>query len=121
MAFSDFKNVAEVQQSYHIRYCEEDFVNPQSINPPAQFLEEIKFNRENIDIFTSEAARSEALIFPILREVYKPFASHYAIWIQKSIQADAKLNGTPDYLISTRSELGKGLVAEATRRLLGCP
>lgn len=96
MAFSDFKNISEVQQDYRIRYVEEDFIKPQSINPSAQFLQDIEFNRHHIDIFTSEAARSEAIIFPMLREVYQSFATDYALWIQKSFKVDHKLNGPPD-------------------------
>ncbi len=60
-----------------------------------------------MDIYTSEYSRCENIIYPILREVYKEFVDKYALWSHKSITYDAKLNGTPDYLFSTRSELGK--------------
>ena len=55
-------------------------------------------------------ARCEAVIFPVLREVYKGYAEHYALWIRKAIAYDEVLSGTPDYFISTRSELGKLVV-----------
>jgi hypothetical protein len=45
-----------------------------------------------------------------LREVYKGYADHYALWIKKPIVYDDVLSGTPDYFISTRSELGKLVV-----------
>ncbi|MXV73082.1 hypothetical protein F4Z99_02255 [Candidatus Poribacteria bacterium] len=48
-----------------------------------------------------------SFIFPVLREVYKGYAEHYALWIKKPIAYDEMLSGTPDYFISTRSELGK--------------
>ena len=41
---------------------------------------------------------------------HKGYAEHYALWIKKSITYDDVLNGTPDYFISTRSELGKLVV-----------
>ena len=47
------------------------------------------------------------MITPILREVYKKFHERYSFWIQKAISYNEKLNGTPDYLIATRSALGK--------------
>ncbi len=76
------------------------------------FLDEFEFNKKNIDIFTSKSARSEAIIFPILREVYKMYCDKYSLWIQKSITYDDKLTGTPDYIIATQSPLGKTVLAK---------
>ncbi|MCG8624348.1 MAG: hypothetical protein MJE68_20435, partial [Proteobacteria bacterium] len=61
---------------------------------------------EHIDIYASEGARCETIIYPILREVYKKYAKDYALWIKKPLAYDETLSGTPDYFISTRSELG---------------
>ncbi len=107
MAFSDFKSIAEVQEEYQIKYTEADFIEYLDLTPSAQFIKEFEFNEQNIDIFTSEASRCENVIYPILREVYKSFANRYALWSHKSITYDSKLTGTPDYLFSTKSELGK--------------
>jgi hypothetical protein len=107
MAFSDFKSIAEVQEEYQIKYTEADFIEYLDLKPSEQFLKEVEFNEQNIDIFTSEASRCENVIYPILREVYKSFANQYALWSHKSITYDSKLTGTPDYLFSTKSELGK--------------
>lgn len=79
----------------------------QEISPPELFLKEFEFNRENIDLFTSEASRTDLVITPILREVYKQYHDKYSFWIQKYIAYSDKLNGTPDYIIATRSALGK--------------
>ena len=111
MAFSDFKTVPEVQKKFGIRHIENDFIKIEDgASPSEQFLQELEFNREYIDIFASEGARCEAVIFPVLREVYKRYANYYALWIKKSIIYDDVLSGTPDYFISTRSELGKLIV-----------
>ena len=67
---------------------------------------------ENLPVFTSEGARTEAIIFPILREVYKDYSDKFVLWIQKSFSYNAKLNGTPDYLIATKSPLGKTVLAK---------
>lgn len=74
---------------------------------PQTFVEEFIFNKENIDIFSSEASRSELIISPLLREIYKKHSKDYSFWIQKSITFDDVLSGTPDYLLSRRSPLGK--------------
>ena len=108
MAFSDFKTIPEVQEQFSIRHIENDFiaVTETAITPSEQFLQELAFSRQYIDVFASESARCEAVIFPVLREVYKGYAEDYALWIKKPIVYDEILSGTPDYFISTRSELG---------------
>ena len=107
MAFSDYKTIAQVQEEYKIKYLEEDFIEITDLKPSDLFVKELKFNEQNMDIYTSESSRCENIIYPILREVYKTFLDEYTLWSHKSITYDAKLNGTPDYLFSTKSELGK--------------
>lgn len=107
MSFSQFKNIAEVQKAYSIRYEEGVFIFEVDIAVPQSFVEEFRFNKENIDIFSSEASRSELIISPLLREVYKRHSSKYSFWIQKPISFDDVLSGTPDYIFSKRSSLGK--------------
>ena len=69
MAFSDFKKISEVQEQFRIKYMTSDFFKVEAANPPEQFLQEFRFTIQNINVFSSEASRCEAIIFPILREV----------------------------------------------------
>ena len=110
MAFSDYKSITQVQAEYQTRYEELNFIEPAAYSPSQVFLDEFDFNQKNIDIFASEAARCEAIIFPILREVYKHYYQYTSLWVQKSIVYNSKLNGTPDYLVSKRSPLGKTML-----------
>ncbi len=110
MAFSDLKKVSEVQEKFRIKYTASDFFEVQAASPPEQFLQEFRFTKQNINVFSSEASRCEAIIFPILREVYKAYADNYALWIREPIIYDETLSGTPDYLIATKSELGMTVV-----------
>ena len=112
MAFSEYKDIGQVQIEFNIELKEVDFVFAESVNPSEIFLREFEFTRENLPVFTSEGARTEAIIFPILREVYKGYTDKFVLWIQKSFSYDAKLNGTPDYLIATKSPLGKTVFAK---------
>lgn len=107
MAFSEFKNIAEVQGIYKISYEEGQFIPERELSPSSAFIEDFEFNKKNIDIFTSEASRSEIIISPLLRELYKKHCERYSFWIQKSIAADEVLTGTPDYMFSRKSPLGK--------------
>jgi hypothetical protein len=111
MAFSDYKHISQVQQEFTIAYREELFLVPHETPVPEPFLAEFLFNKEHFDVYSSEAARSELLIFPLLREVYKPHAHQCSLWIQKPLTYDDKLTGTTDYLVSARSPLGKTVVA----------
>ena len=107
MSFNDYKNIAQVQTEFQIKYEENSFISIKKIELATQFLHEFNFYKENIDIYTSEASRCELVISPILREVYKKYYQIISFWIQKSIRYDDKLTGTPDYIFSIRSELGK--------------
>jgi hypothetical protein len=106
MAFSDFKTIADVQKRYKIKYTQADFIVSEELSPPESFLRDLEFSKENIDIFTSEASRSEIIISPLLREIYKNHCRGYSFWIQKNIAYDETLSGTPDYIFSRKSELG---------------
>ncbi len=110
MAFSDYKSIAQVQAEYQTKYEELNFIKPANYSPSQFFLDEFDFNQKNIDIFASEAARCEAIIFPILREIYKHHYQQTSLWVQKFITYDSKLSGTPDYLVSKRSALGKTML-----------
>lgn len=107
MAFSDYKGISQVQAEFLIKYQEENFIAPQEYDIPKTFIEEFTFNQKNLDVFSSEASRCEIIIFPILREVYKKYYQKISLWVQKPITYNEKLNGTPDYMISKRSKLGK--------------
>jgi hypothetical protein len=107
MAFSDYKTLSQVQKEFRVKYQEAHFIQGQEVEPPALFREEFAFSLEHIDVYTSEAARTEAVIFPILREVYKHYYDIYSLWIQKPIVLNERLSGTPDYVIGTKSALGK--------------
>lgn len=107
MSFSEFKNIAEVQALYKIKYEEGVFLSGAEQMPSVGFLEDFAFSKENIDIFTSESSRSEIIISPLLREMYKKHYEKYSFWIQKGISFDEVLTGTPDYMFSKKSPLGK--------------
>lgn len=107
MAFSDYKSISHVQKDFKVIYQEENFLAAPDLQPSAAFQQEFEFSLANIDVYTSEASRAEAIIFPILREIYKSYYEKYSFWVQKALSYDERLNGTPDYLIGTKSALGK--------------
>ncbi|MCK5728516.1 MAG: hypothetical protein KAH08_04780 [Methylococcales bacterium] len=107
MSFSDYKTLSQVQTEYQIKYDERDFIPKSKVSINDTFLKDIDFNMKTMDAFSSEAARCELIILPLLREAYKNFSSDCSLWVQKPIRYNNTLNGTPDYMLSKRSELGK--------------
>lgn len=106
MAFSDFKTISDVQKQFRIKFITDDIFNVEDKNPSEQFLQEHEFNRQFLEVYASEGSRCEIVIFPILREIYKEYAEKYGLWVKKTITYDETLNGTPDYIVATRSDLG---------------
>lgn len=111
MAFTDFKSIAQVQQTFNIKYVEEDYIQYDDIEPSSAFLEEFTFSLQHIDVFASETSRCENVIYPLLRDVYKNYVAHFSLWSRQSISYDTLLTGTPDYLVATKSPLGKTVLA----------
>ena len=107
MSFSDYKTLSQVQTVFQIKYQELLFVQNVPLDISTQFIDELNFNINQLDAFSSEAARCELIILPILRECYKKIANKCSLWVQKPLNYDQVLNGTPDYMISKRSPLGK--------------
>lgn len=112
MSFSQYRTIEQTLQEFQIIYGEHDFVVAASRQPTDLFLADLAFNLEFFDPFASEGSRSELIILPILREVYKDYRDHCTIWVQKSFAVNQELAGTPDYIIATRSHLGKKVLGD---------
>jgi hypothetical protein len=112
MAFSDYKNIGQTQEEFGIKYRQENFVPANRVEVSGIFQSEFEFTIQRIPVFRSESARAEAVIFPILREVYKNYSDRLALWSHEPIAYDEKLCGAPDYLIATQSPLGITVLAK---------
>lgn len=110
MAFTEFKSIQITQQKFNIKYTEYEYIEYDEITPSTSFVEDFEFSRRNIDIFSSEASRCENVIYPIVRDVYKHYFGQYSLWSHKSLSYDEVLTGTPDYMISSKSALGKTIL-----------
>lgn len=107
MAFTNkYKSLGEVLLAYRLHYQKDDFKITHKRTAPKKWVEELKFDLNEIPFDASEATIREVIIFPILRLAWKPFSPYLTLWGHKSISADDVLNGTPDYIIAKRSDLG---------------
>lgn len=110
MAFSDkkkYKTLGDVLKTFGIQHqLLSNIGNIQPVTVPQNLKDDIDFAVKNLSYRASEEAICECILFPILKEVWKPFADTLGFWSHKSIEYDKELKGTPDYLITKRSPLG---------------
>jgi hypothetical protein len=106
MAFRTNQTLSDVLKKYTIRY--EQKLLPIIVTKPApvRLQEEIAFTVDHVYYKISESAVCENLIYPVLKEVWKPFSNSLAIWSHPTISLNDELTGVPDYVIGKQSELG---------------
>jgi hypothetical protein len=107
MAFSNYKTISEVVKEYQVTYTEANFVIETSFNIPDYFREDLELMMNEAVVDNSEFAICENLIYPILKEVWKAYRSNFLLWSHQLLNCDTKLTGYPEYILATRSPLGK--------------
>jgi len=107
MAFTTYKSLSEVIKKFKIKYVGENFPVFEPNKAPEVLQDDISFTLQNVAYDISEPAICENLIYPVLKAAWRPFANELALWSHQAIEFTEELSGTPDYLISRRSDLGK--------------
>ncbi len=107
MTFSRYKDVGEVLQEFQITYTEANFIGEVEFNIPDYFREDLEIIREDGVPNASEFSICENLIYPVLKEIWKGYRSHFVLWGHKSLNYDENLSGFPEYILAKRSPLGK--------------
>lgn len=107
MSFDSYKNIGEVLKEYNISSTEENFIIETEITIRETFIEELTFSLKEFNYQESEYAICEAIIFPILKELYRSYRDKFTLWSHKALVYDEKLSGIPDYLLTKKSSLGK--------------
>lgn len=69
------------------------------------FRQELKITLESTPYNISEFAICETLVYPTLREAWKPYLSILNIWSRALVKLNINIKGYPDYLITKRSPL----------------
>lgn len=112
MAFRDFSSIALVQQRYNIVYQDGNVITPAPLTPSEGFMADYDFTMKYINVLSSETSRCESIIFPVLKDVFRHYAESLALWSHPMLVANEELAGIPDYIIATRSHLGKTVMGE---------
>ncbi len=106
MAYGKYKSLNDAAREYQIAIEVVPFVVPLPFPVDERFQQELIFVRQSIDVRMSEAALSEFLIAPILKEIWKPYCDFLLLWSHVSLTAGAEFDGFPDYLFTKRTALG---------------
>ncbi|GJD16059.1 hypothetical protein RIVM261_010150 [Rivularia sp. IAM M-261] len=107
MAFSSYKTIGEVVKEYQVTYTEANFVIATSFHIPDYFRDDLELMMNEAVVDNSEFAICENFIYPVLKEVWKVYRSNFLLWSHQLLNCDAKLTGYPEYILATRSPLGK--------------
>ncbi|NJL39942.1 MAG: hypothetical protein HC899_26700 [Leptolyngbyaceae cyanobacterium SM1_4_3] len=107
MSFSSYKRLGETVKEFQITYVEADFITEVEFKISDYFRNDLKLMMEEGVVDNSESAICENLIYPVLKEVWKQYRSHFLLWSQQFLNCDAKLSGFPEYILARRSPLGK--------------
>ncbi len=97
MPFTSYASVADVSRRHLIRWRRESFVDTAELALSDHFRPELAFTLNEVPFDVSEAAARETLIYPILREVWKPFVKVLTLGNQRFREAKPGA-GQPTFL-----------------------
>jgi hypothetical protein len=120
MAFTDFPTLDDTATEFQISVERAGFVEPfAQYSPMRQSVrDDLEFTLHQIPFDRSEAFICEALIYPILREVWYHYRDSLTLLSHETIRADDKLSGIVDYVVCKRSPLGP-LIPDRPLLLIG--
>ena len=107
MSFSQYKSLGATLKELEISFVEENFMQEVPFDIRDYFLTDLEFMLNEGVVDNSEYAICENLIYPILKEVWKPFAKKFTLWSHQYLNYTENLTGFPEYILAKRSPLGK--------------
>ena len=106
MPFNSYATLSDVARKHPIRPRWLEFLVPVSGGVSETFRSELAFTMRELPIESSESTVCESLIYPMLREVWKPYRESLMLWGHEPIRYDDDLSGVPDFLVAERTVLG---------------
>jgi hypothetical protein len=107
MSFGEFKTIGAVLMAFQAHYAEADFVNRLAFIISDYFRDDLHLMMREGVVDNSEFAICENLSYPVLKEVWKQYRQHFILWSHQALTFDHKLSGFPEYILASRSPLGK--------------
>lgn len=106
MAYGKYKSLSDAAREHQVAVEIEPFVQPMPFPVDERFQQELSLVLQGIDVRASEAALSEFLIAPILKEIWKAYRQYLLLWSHVSLTAGAEFDGFPDFLFTKRTAMG---------------
>lgn len=101
-----FKQLGEVLSETQIMHIKGiPFFITEKLSASDYFKSELQITLESVPYNVSEFAICETLIYPTLREVWKPYLHIFNIWSRALVRLNINIKGYPDYLLAKRSPL----------------
>jgi hypothetical protein len=107
MSFESYKDIGEVLKEYEIASQEDRFILETNYKVRSEFQEDLEFCLSEFTFDKSEYAVCEAIVFPVLKEIYRSYYPKFSLWSHQALTYDQRLCGIPDYILAKRSPLGK--------------
>lgn len=107
IAFSGFKSLSETLKEFEVVYTEANFIEEIPFPISDYFRQDLQLMLDDGVVDNSEYAICENLVYPILKEVWKPYRQNFILWSHEFLNCDAQLSGFPEYILARRSPLGK--------------
>ncbi len=105
MPFGTFKALGEAIRNLQVTEVREDFVQLHPVPVSDALRAWLDESLAEHPLSSSEWAVCESLIFPVLREVHRPYHKEMVIWSHTGLYRGEELLGYPDYMIAKRSPL----------------
>jgi hypothetical protein len=106
MPFADYDSIDAVARRFQIHCRRASFVEPIPARLGDAFRAEQDLTLTEVAFDCSDQATCETLIYPTLREVWKPYHESLTLRSHEPTRWDDALCGVPDYLVARRSPLG---------------
>ncbi len=107
MSYNQYKSIAQVLGDFPLTYQEENFIQENPLEIDDYFRNRFELVLREGVVFNSEYAICEAVIFPILIEIWQKYKDKLLIWSHQPLNFDERLSGIPDYIVAKRSPRGK--------------
>jgi hypothetical protein len=117
MSFSSHKSLGETVKEFQATYTTATFITGVAFKIPDSFREDLQFMMQQGVVDNSEYAICENLIYPLLKEVWKHYYKNFLLWSHQFLKDDAILTGFPEYILATRSPLGKDVLQQCEAQL----
>ena len=107
MIFNNYTSVGNLINKFHINYIEGNYIPATKIKISKYFVDDLELVTNERVFENSKESICEGIIYPILKEVWKPYRKKITLWSHQPLTPGNELSWIPDYLVAQKSPLGR--------------